>query len=317
MNSFIPTNPKLFFSKDDKRDLRLGDLATPVSDIPKDSYCLLGYPDHEGINLNGGRVGAAEAPAKIREYLYKMTPPKGVLPENFKIADCGDLNPDLGLIAARHTKVLNFAGRLQAEANRILSFGGGHDYGYPDAAAFVQTQLALGLRPVVINFDAHLDVRPTDKGLNSGTPFFRLLNEFKSQFDFFEIGLQPQCNSPFHAEWAESMGASLHWLDDVRRAGGPASLLKELLGPRLELKTPVFVSFDIDSLNSAQAPGCSQSWATGLELSETIEALRLLKKSTDLKAMGIYEVSPPLDICNITAKSAAILAYNFLFGEGL
>ncbi len=64
----------------------------------------------------------------------------------------------------------------QTKAGRIwISLGGGHDYGYGDGAGFIEGHLIAGQRrPLILNFDAHLDVRPIDRGFTSGTPFFRI-----------------------------------------------------------------------------------------------------------------------------------------------
>ena len=53
-----------------------------------DAFCILGYPDDEGIKLNGGRTGAALAPTAIRQFLYKMTP--GLVQNKF--FDCGEVH---------------------------------------------------------------------------------------------------------------------------------------------------------------------------------------------------------------------------------
>jgi formiminoglutamase len=69
-------DPAIFFSKNDPQDIRLGDLAKAASfNSPINSdLSIWGYPDDEGIFLNGGRPGAHKAPEQIRKFFYKMTP---------------------------------------------------------------------------------------------------------------------------------------------------------------------------------------------------------------------------------------------------
>lgn len=324
VNSFTPASDILFFSKNDLLDIRLGELfkssdVTHLLQSPplnRDSklYCILGYQDDEGIKLNGGRAGAAEAPHKIREYLYKMTPPCELhqLGEN-KYLDIGNLNFSNLDLAARHQNVLQNLTELYKKNITPISFGGGHDYGYPDAAAFVKTHQNSQIKPVVLNFDAHLDVRPTQKGFSSGTPFYRLLNEVHLQFEFAEIGIQPQCNSVSHKKWAQDKGAHIFELSQIQQNLGLCSLLEQDLFKQLTPQTPVFISFDIDSLNSSEAGGCSQSWATGLSLTDYLNFFKKLSQICDLKGLGIYEVSPSLDTDNRTSKTAALIAYHFIF----
>lgn len=102
---FLQTPDKLFFSKHDHQDIRLGDFAKnssseaflAINNLHK-KIALLGYPDDEGVRLNGGRPGAQDAPLKIREFLYKMTPPYYFKNENqLEIQDFGNLNANLTL----------------------------------------------------------------------------------------------------------------------------------------------------------------------------------------------------------------------------
>lgn len=319
MNPFNPTAQKLFFSKNDPDDIRLGDLfksATLEEINTADAFCIMGYPDDEGIKLNNGRPGSALAPATIRQYLYKMTPAF----IQSKFFDIGDLQivSDLG---ARHQMAQESIKTLQIKKIKTISLGGGHDYAYSDASGFlkacIKNQPDQTQKPIVLNFDAHLDVRPTTNGFNSGTPFFRLINEFENQFEFAEIGIQPQCNSLKHRDWALHKKAHIFNLKDILRNDGLTSLFKHPLFSKITKPTPVFISFDIDCLTSTEAPGCSQSWVTGLKTEDYLKFFSMLSKMSDIRGLGIYEVSPPLDFNEQTSKTAALIAYNYLFQNSL
>ncbi|MCB0385883.1 MAG: arginase family protein, partial [Bdellovibrionales bacterium] len=165
MSSFQPVSADLFFSRQDTNDPRLGELVQAYSgslSIQKDHTYVLGYPDDEGIHLNGGRPGAKEGPDRIRQFLYRMTPPFGSPPPS--LWEVGNL-PSSSSLEQRHAAAQKQAELILSQGGRVLSFGGGHDYGYPDGAAFLEIALAAEKRrPLVINFDAHLDVRSTEKG---------------------------------------------------------------------------------------------------------------------------------------------------------
>lgn len=324
MPGFRPANPSLFFSRKDTMDPRLGDIVKPVfpshtdQDLDiflnglksRDCWLLAGYPDEEGIRINGGRQGAKDAPDAIRKYLYKMTPANERLSGCF---DLGDLNLELPL-EARHEDVKSFARKTLLAGHRWIGLGGGHDYGYPDAAAFIHYCEKLNVRPLVLNFDAHLDVRPTDRGLSSGTPFFRMLEEFADRVDFAEIGIQSQCNSRAHWDWALQKKARILSLDEILMRGESlATQVEGFLKPWLKPRRPAFISIDIDGFKSASAPGCSQSWATGMDPNEFCQLLNRLQHVLDVRMVGIYEVSPPLDFDEQTAKLAALLVHRFLF----
>ncbi len=298
-----------FFSKKDSRDIRFGDLVSSCSLPPFDidaDIVIWGYPDDEGIQMNGGRVGAAHAPDQIRQFFYKMTP-NAQISKHPRLIDFGNLSKQISLFE-RHQKGSAIAKAFSEKHLHWLSLGGGHDYGYADGSGFIQAKLIEKKRPVVINFDAHLDVRPTDKGYNSGTPFFRLLTEFPGQFDFIEVGIQPQCNSSHHLDWAKKQGAQILHLNEIN-SQGLLHCLKKALGSFQG--RPLWFSLDMDALTSNEAPGCSQSWTTGLKSDEVLSSMSWFKSHFDWKSFSIYEVSPPLDQDHRTSKLAALFAHHF------
>lgn len=317
MTWFHPTDKNLLFTKNDKEDPRLGECVQLVARGEHDQiynsstynsnfdFAVIGYPDDEGISLNGGRVGAQTAPREIRTFLYKMTPHLEAL-KLPQILDLGNLDKEVPL-EERHQRARQSVSQFAQNKKRWLSLGGGHDYGYADACGFLEVHKGDA---VVINFDAHLDVRPTTKGYNSGTPFFRMLTEFKDQVDFAEVGIQNQCNSKNHLDWAKAQGAEIFNLEQVNQDG----LLKTLQGfLKGKENKRVFLSVDIDAFTSSEAPGCSQSWTTGIFTKEFMEALTWILAHHDVRGLGIYEVSPPLDQDSRTSKLAALIAHKFIF----
>lgn len=305
----------LLFTKNDKEDPRLGECVQllakgDLSKLPEYNFdfAIIGFPDDEGIGLNGGRVGAQVAPREIRTYLYKMTPhlQSTRLPQ---ILDLGDLIDKEKPLAERHERARETTRTLAQSGKRWISLGGGHDYGYCDGAGFLDV---FNDDAVLINFDAHMDVRPTDKGFNSGTPFHRVLSEFQGHVDFAEVGIQNQCNSQAHIKWAKDHGAEVFTLDDVNERGLQDILQSYLKGKE---KKKIFLSIDIDAFTSSEAPGCSQSWTTGLFMKEFLQSYLWMIENFDVRGIGIYEVSPPLDQDNRTSKLAALLVHNFIFAN--
>lgn len=303
----------LFFSRQDIEDPRLGEWAhsTPPSEpLLRNSLQIFGWPDDEGILLNGGREGARQAPDRIRKYFYRLTPSLLFDGKPIYLWDRGNLHPQ-GPLVDRHETARKLIREALQQDSRVLTFGGGHDYGFADAAGFLDYQISKGHRPVVINFDAHLDVRPTNNGPHSGTSFRRLLEEFGDRFDFAEIGLQPHCNSSIHKTWAQKHGAHLWTTAEINDVESFNSKLLSWITRRLG--QPLFVSLDIDVISSADAPGCSQSWALGLPPHRVHSMLETLMEHFPTQGLGIYEVSPPLDHDDRTSKLAALYAHQFLF----
>jgi formiminoglutamase len=331
--SFECVDTRLFFSRNDPADPRLGDLAKAlpasrsaqqISETFKEiretaesltrHFAIAGYPDDEGIRANGGRPGASQAPTEIRRSLYKMTP--ALFPAHGGPAalwDVGDLCLSGENLESRHASVTHAARAALEQGISWIGLGGGHDYGFADAAAFCQwCEATEKSRPLIINFDAHLDVRPLTRGISSGTPFYRML-EAHPNCDFVEVGIQGHCNSRAHFDWAKSRGARI-LTQDERQASGESlvTALTRVMGDWLVRPRPVFLSVDIDGFSSAIAPGCSQSWATGFDAGEFFTCLDLLSARLDIKMLSVYEVSPPLDQDSRTAKLAAQIVHRVI-----
>ncbi len=305
MSDFLATDRKLFFSKNDPLDPRLGDLVKTKTDGA--DVAVLGYPDDEGIRLNGGREGASQGPREIRHWLYRTTPhPRRPLKS---FADLGDLDVSSN-INTRHENAAKAAKNLLGKNLQLLTLGGGNDYAYCDGIAFLETY--KDKKPLIINIDAHLDVRDMSKGPSSGTPFYRLL-ESKIDFEFVELGAQSQCNSANHWDYVEKKGGKIISFDEILDSGLPLNeFVIQALGESLLRKRPAFLALDIDSMAWPYAIGSSASWPIGFESQSLWTLLQLLMKRLDVRVFGIYEVSPPLDVSGGTSKLAAQFAHGFL-----
>lgn len=315
--SFRPCSHDLFFKSTKPNDSRLGEHVQSISEFKNttssSSFVIAGYPDDEGIRINGGRLGASHAPDTIRKYLYKMTAPAWKK-TNAVVADAGNLHLDTAL-DVRHQSVIQKAKTALSNGHRWIGLGGGHDYGYSDGASFLDVYSKSKYKPLVINFDAHLDVRDTSQGLSSGTPFYRLLSDFpENSFEFVEIGVQSQCNSKNHYDWVVKKNAQVITHDDIL-LGSLTETVLERLAESLVHPRPTFLSVDIDAFSSAYAPGCSQSWSTGLEPNSFFVLLQILFERLDVRSLGIYEVSPPLDTDDRTSKLAAQIAHSFIYSS--
>lgn len=281
-------------------------LVTKLINSPEEAdYILIGYPDDEGIKLNGGRVGASLGPHEVRKAFYRMT--LGQLPP-LRLYDGGNIGNEIPL-EQRHSLAQETLEVYYRAGKFMLTIGGGHDYGYPDAQAFLSAHKKSKKKPVVLNFDAHLDVRPLDQGLTSGTPFFRLLTENPQAFHFVEIGIQEHCNSSFQKDWCLNQGGKIVSLEEIKSKGLLSCLKKTLARFKGH---PCFISVDIDFFSSAYAPGCSQSWPVGVSPDDFFPGFDFLFQHFDVKGLGIYEVSPPLDVAPLTSRLAALILYRCL-----
>jgi formiminoglutamase len=312
----LPCDPKSLAGLSSPDDSRLGNHVKAIewpriADIAH-GIAIVGFSDDSGIRNVGGRTGAAEGPSALRQKLYKFTTGAPSLP----IYDLGDLLPQ-GSIEETHKAGALLCRRLHEAGHLPVVIGGGHDLGFPPALGLLEAR--AGKKIGVCNIDAHLDVRPPSNGITSGSPWF-LLREHplfslsKSRIE--EFGLQRHCNANVLVEYAIRHEFGLHWLEDIRKSRKPvAPLFSELL-KKLSKNDSVLVSFDIDSVQWSDAPGCSAPQTLGFTAAEAIAMSELAGACKKLKSFGLFELSPPLDPDGRTAALAAHCVNAFLKGRG-
>ncbi|UCF38677.1 MAG: formimidoylglutamase [Acidobacteriota bacterium] len=266
---------------------------------------IAGFPTDVGVRRNGGRPGASSAPDRIRNFLYRMTPPAELAPSfsqllsqtvdlgNFSVSD--DLEADqqeLGELLSRYL----------ADETVVIVLGGGHEtsFGHFLAYALNSTEVEI------LNFDAHADVRPLKDGhAHSGSPFRQALEHpSKACRRYTVLGLQPQSNAGTHLEFVREHG-DYRWAADLN----PQSISREFVG-----KSRLMVTIDVDVVDQAFAPGVSAPAVGGIEPSVLLASARQAGRSPRVTSIDVVEVNPQVDIADQTSRLAAVLVWQFLAG---
>jgi formimidoylglutamase len=273
---------------------------------------LIGVPQDIGVERNGGRPGARQAPDAIRRMLYRMTPydietgrsiPPGIL------FDLGNINCH-GELEEIHDRLTEATTIVRRAGLIPLVLGGGHDITYAAASGVHAVDGPLG----VLNFDAHLDVRPPNPHRNSGTSFRMLLEEGTIVAGHFaEFGIQSFANAGEHVEWLRSSGGRIISLEEIRARAFDKSLSTAYLIASSDVAA-VYGTLDIDGVRAADAPGVSATMPDGFTAAELLATARLLGRKPQTIALDIVEVNPVFDRDGITAKLAAHAALRFIAG---
>lgn len=313
----------LIYKRNESGDMRFGELA----ETKRNSFgenrkiVLIGFPYDEGTIRNHGRPGSALGPDELRKAFYKLTPTKSsaLHDAETRIFDAGNLKRNLKLeeaLSILESIVIN----LLKQEHIPIVIGGSNDLSYAD---FRGCYSALG-RCGAINIDAHLDVRDYSKGINSGTPYRMLVDqETLLGKDFVEYGIQEFANSKGHLSYAHEKGIHISTLNQIRKRGNSDSRL-EHSGSALSFMDAyriashetnnVYVSFDLDSVRSSDAPGVSASTPTGLAAEEILECAYLAGSDGKTSMIDVCEFNPKFDVDGHTAKLAAMVVANFLAG---
>jgi len=269
---------------------------------------LMGIPQDIGIARNGGRPGASLAPFKIREFLGKLSV-FGILDYDGEIYDAGNIDcegRDLEDIRNDHYDVLH---RILHMGARAIILGGGHDIAFPSCKAVLDITQKTG----IINIDPHLDVRVYGEGKShSGSPF-REMFEYKQPQEFVEFGTQTFAASLHHRDFVNSHGGKIIPYKHIRTIGNPGEHLQEILKSMHAAALKSYVSFDMDAVCSAFAPGVSAPASIGFTSDEIIDmAYRAGAEGCSL--IDIVEVNPLLDIDDRTSRLAALMIATFISG---
>ena len=267
-----------------------------------------------GIPFDGGttnRPGARLGPRGVREASSLMRLVNGatlVAPyELCACADLGDVPVNPNDIADTLQRIEAFVAGLVADGVTPLSVGGDHIVSYPILRALGRE------RPVgMIHIDAHTDTGDVYYGgqrLTHGTPFRRAIEDgVLDPKRTVQIGTRGTMYARDEREWGRGQGIRIIDMEEAIERGLP-SVIAEARG--VVGDGPTYVSFDVDALDPAYAPGTGTPEIGGFT---TREALQLVRgfRHLDLVGADVVEVSPPLDLSGNTALVGATIAFELL-----
>jgi formiminoglutamase len=301
----------LFFTRKDPNDPRLGEIVgRDEHHYAAADIVILGCPQDEGVRRNGGRVGAAEAPAAIREQFYRLTTNN----IRCKVFDLGDVAL-AATLEETHDVMIEVVKQVIQDGKRLIVLGGGNDISYADGRAMAEV---LGSEWWIgVNIDSHLDVRIANER-NSGTPYRQLLEEghLLPKY-FYEVGYQSHLCSPIYFNYIRELDVNRISLELLRSRDEADIELKEgirqkFIGHSASMNT--FFGFDMDAVRSADAPGTSAPSPVGLRAGEFITLVKYAASLENTKIIEFTEVNPRFDIDNRTAKLVAIGMHRFCTG---
>lgn len=273
-----------FFRTPYSRDLTGVDVA--VSGVPLDIATT---------NRSGARLGprairnASLSLAWERPWPWRRDPLK-----EMAVVDYGDCEGGLLSVKQIETHVAT----ILASGAASLLLGGDHFISYPSLCAHAKVHGPISL----IHFDAHTDTWPSSgEGINHGTMFYKAAKEgIVLPESSIQIGIRTTNDEP--------LGYKIVSATDVHRQGCEAVIaqIKERVG-----NNPVYITFDIDCLDPAFAPGTGTPVPGGLSSFQALDIIRGLI-GINLVGMDVVEVAPSYDHAEMTALAGAQIAIELL-----
>lgn len=267
-----------------------------------------------GVPYDGaveGRSGARQGPREIRNmssmirtihHLTRINP--------FKICDIADIGDisftNVYRIEDVHNDIFNFYKKLHEVGVVPLTAGGDHSITLP-ILRVIGKETPVGL----VHIDAHTDTNHMEMGskFSHGTPFRRAVEEgVLDPGRTVQVGIRGAQNSEESWDFSIESGMHIIFMEEFTRLGveGVIDQIRMIIG-----NGPTYISFDIDGLDPAYAPGTGTPEIGGLT---TLEAQTLLRGLRGLNLIGadVVEVSPPFDSSGNTVLVAATIMYEIL-----
>lgn len=269
-------------------------------DLAGVDLAVMGVPYDSAVTFRSGcRLGPQAVRAASVQLAELLAFPWGFDPfETLGVIDYGDVFLDPHHPETIAPAIYTAARDIIAVGTKLLSIGGDHSISYPLLKAHAEKYGPVAL----VQFDAHCDTWPDDGiRMDHGTMFARaardgIIDVRRST----QVGLRTYNDSDHGFEiltspWIHKNGIDAV-LDVVRSRAGDA---------------PIYISFDIDGLDPAYAPGTGTPVPGGLASWQALEFIRGLA-GLNLIGMDLVEVSPPFDTSEITALAAAHVAHDWI-----
>ena len=271
-----------------------------LRDVESCDVAIVGIPFDAGTSY---RPGARFGPKAIREASVQLAEllafPDGIDPfKTLAVTDYGDCELDYGFHGNIVSEIENHADTILDSGAEMLTFGGDHFVTYPLLRAHAKKHGPIAL----VHFDAHTDTWPDEDGrLDHGTMFSRAIKENLIDTEHsIQIGIRTHNSNTkgvkiLDAPWVHENGIN--------------QVIKKIIETVKD--RPAYLTFDIDGLDPAYAPGTGTPVAGGLT---SAQALGIVRGLGDLKFIGadVVEVAPAYDHADITAIIAATIAHDYL-----
>ena len=240
-------------------------LNMPVAVTPQDlvagevEVAIMGVP----LDTGTGFRGAAYGPRSVRTgNIYKGASPVEpqhmhtmVSPTNeLRIVDYGDIAVDQLSLERSIGHIRKMVRDVAAAGAIPMIVGGDHSLMYPDVAGVVDVYGPGNVG--VVHFDAHYDAgRGSPHLLSHGQPVHRLFSEgLVPGPNFIQVGLRGYWPSKAGFEWMREHGLRYHTMAEIEKDGWD-QVMKRAMKEVLEGPEYIYISFDIDVLDPAYAPG--------------------------------------------------------------
>ncbi len=295
---------KSLYGEQDSRGAWLASLLN----LQRDSICLLGVPSDNG---GGIQRGANWGPLYVREAALKDG--------NLDVLDLGDVRVIPHLLHDKYLNEKTISGCREAlygkdepgwpvsplslaEATldalyrdfpdtRVLGLGGDHSVSLPLVRAWARAPRRRGKKLALLHFDAHTDLLDKRLGVDFcfGTWAWHVREFFPSPDQMVQVGIRSTGKERGH--W-EGLGLRQIWAKEANSLGTAGTIERILAHFRAAGAEEVYISFDIDALDTRWASATGTPEKDGLDPAMCAQILRAVARAFPVTGVDLMEVAP-------------------------
>jgi agmatinase len=262
------------------------DFGGAIKDSRNFRLAILGVPfDEKSCFLRGAAGGpAAIRAASTGKALNPYTELGFNLEDDTVMVDLGDVDTS-GDVDKTFSRIETAVLGIVKKRARPIVLGGDHSITYPIVKALARARKSLA----ILHFDAHPDLYEDLYGdrYSHACPFARIMEGGLAQ-ELVQVGVRAATSD--QRERARRYGVRMVEMKDFRD------------GLSLSFRRPLYISFDLDALDPAFAPGVSHHEPGGLSTRQALDVLHSLK--AEIIGLDVVELNPTRDPSGITAAAA-------------
>lgn len=274
---------------------------------------ILGVPSDCG---GGIQRGANWGPLFLRQYLIENN-------KNLKVSDLGDIRVIPHLLHDKYLNdetIQNCQRALYSDSSnkpvsplslceyflnhfyncfpqkKVFAIGGDHSVSYPLVKSYLKKSKLQNRNAAVIHFDAHTDLLVERLGIDLcfGSWATHVLDDLNDPSQMIQIGIRSTGKPKEH--WEKTFGVKQYWASDVLTRG-PEEITEEIIQKLKSKKVDeLYISFDIDALDSKYASATGTPEPDGLEPHHALMILRELAKEFPITGADLVEIAPYVKI---------------------
>jgi agmatinase len=177
----------------------------------------------------------------------------------------------------------------------IFGIGGDHSVSYPLVKAYLKAKKSQGKKAAIIHFDAHTDLLWERLGIDLcfGSWCTHILNDLDKPSNLIQLGIRSSGKPKEH--WEKEFGVKQYWTKEIKDFGAKNIAMKVIEQLTKSSIDELYVSFDIDALDSEFASATGTPEPDGLNPEEVFDILKLLAQNFPITGADMMEIAPFTD----------------------